>query len=166
MKPATCPRCDAPLAGTEKACPQCGRPVAAGPALASVATKPKNCPICKLPLYNANISGNPMLHCAECKGVGMERDSMMKLQPYGAKEIELSAEERSYKRPQFFEPRKRPPFLICPFCSKRMNEAKLGPVATDLCEACDSLWLEGPRLKSFDEMVGPYKWRMVNKKKR
>ncbi len=105
-----------------------------------------------------------MLHCAECKGVAIGRESMMKLQPYGPKAIELSAEERDYKRPQFFEPRKKPPFLICPLCSKRMAETKLGPLAVDLCGECDALWLDGAKVKGLEELIGPYKWRMAKKK--
>jgi Zn-finger nucleic acid-binding protein len=126
---------------------------------------PKTCPTCKLPLYPAEITGQPLEHCAECQGLVIGRDAMMKLQPHGPKTIELSAAERDYKRPPFFEPRKKPPFLICPLCGKRMAESKLGPVAVDLCQSCQALWLDGPKTEGFNDLIGPYKWRITNDKK-
>jgi Zn-finger nucleic acid-binding protein len=155
----TCPRCDTALQGNEKVCPQCKKPLTAS-TLASVAAKEIPCPICKLKLYSAHIVEAELLHCAECQGSALTREAMMKLQPYGAKEIQIGADERDYKRPPFFEPRKKPPFLICPFCSKRMKENKLGPMQVDLCESCHAVWLEASKGERLNDLIGPYKWRM------
>lgn len=107
----------------------------------------------------------PAIHCAECKGLGVKRESMMKLQAYGPKELAISPEERAYKRPQFFEPRQKPPFLICPFCKKRMKAASLSKAAVDLCEACGAIWLEGDKIEAFNDLLGPYKWKVSKDKK-
>ncbi len=159
----SCPRCDTPLTGSEAACPGCKRPLA-GPALAGAPAKKINCPVCKLPLYAASVVDQPALHCAECQGLAIERDPMMKLQPHGAKTLALSPEERGYRRPPYFEPRKKPPFLICPFCSKRMKEEKLGQTPVDLCEACHALWIDAPKMPKFSDLIGPYKWKMSKSK--
>jgi Zn-finger nucleic acid-binding protein len=132
--------------------------------LAGAPGKPVPCPICKLPLFPAQLGGQEMLHCAECKGNAFKREALMKLQPHGEKTLDTGPEARAYKRPPFFEPRKKPPFLICPFCVKRMKETKLGPANVDLCESCQSLWLDGPKLGQLNELIGPYKWRMSKAK--
>jgi Zn-finger nucleic acid-binding protein len=154
-----CPRCGEALQGTEAKCPKCGRPLAA-PALASTPSKAPACPVCKLAAYAAAIDGQEALHCAECQGLGLRREALMKLQPYGKKELQTGAEERDYRRPPFFEPRKKPPFLICPFCGKRMGPVKLGKTELDQCEKCDALWLEGPKLPQLADLIGPYKSRL------
>lgn len=159
-----CPRCDISLTGAEISCPQC-RFVLGGTKLASAVGDKPVCPICKLPIYDAAISGLAVAHCAECKGMGIKREIMMKIQAFGPKEIMIGLEERGYKRPQFFEPRQKPPFLICPFCKKRMKENVLAKVSVDLCEACGALWLDGPKTELLNEILGPYKWRMSKDKK-
>jgi Zn-finger nucleic acid-binding protein len=123
------------------------------------------CPICKIPAYEAGFAGQAALHCAECKGLGLKRESMMKLQPYGTKDILLGLDERQHKRPPYFEPRQKPPFLICPFCKKRMKAVTLGRFPADLCEACGSLWLEEGKLPYINDMLGPYKWKVSKEKK-
>jgi len=123
------------------------------------------CPICKIPAYEADFGGQPGVHCAECKGVGLKRESMMRLQPYGPKEIILGVAERQHKRPPYFEPRQKPPFLICPFCKKRMKALTFGKFPADLCEDCGALWLEEGKLPYLNDMLGPYKWKVSKDKK-
>jgi hypothetical protein len=117
-------------------------------------------------MYPATVGDQALLHCAECGGTAYGRDSLMKLQPHGPKAIELSPDERSCKRPPFFEPRKKPPFLICPLCGKKMKEEKLAGGPVDLCGACNALWLDGPKIERLSELIGPYKWKIANAKKR
>jgi Zn-finger nucleic acid-binding protein len=131
-----CPRCDQPLEGPEKICPGCGRPLVKTGGLASVPVKAVSCPICKIPLYPAALDNHEILHCAECGGLGITREVMMKLQPQLKTEIQKGTEERNHKTPPYFEPRKKPPFLICPFCVKRMVTLKLGKTELDQCEKC------------------------------
>ncbi|MGH7739135.1 MAG: zf-TFIIB domain-containing protein [bacterium] len=162
--PKSCPRCDTSLAGGEKVCPQC-RLALIGASLVGRPIEKSVCPICKIPVYEAALSEFPILHCAECKGVGVKRESMMKLQAYGPKEIKTGAEEKTYKRSAFFETRQRPPFLICPFCKKRMKSVSLSKMNVDLCESCDSIWLEDSRMEDFNDLLGPYKWKVSREKK-
>jgi hypothetical protein len=89
---------------------------------------------------------------------------MMKLQPQGEKQIQIGAEERNHKTPAFFEPRQKPPFLICPFCGKRMEALKLGKTELDQCEKCCGIWLEGPKLETLPDVLGPYKLRVSKPK--
>ena len=158
-----CPRCDQPLTGAEKVCPSCRKPLVKTEGLASVGAKGPLCPICKISLYPASLDSLEVVHCAECGGVGVPRDGMMKLQPQGKKEIQIGPEERGHKTPSFFEPRKKPPFLICPFCSKRMEAVKFGKIELDICGKCAGLWLEGPKLGLFQDIIGPYKWKAIKK---
>ena len=158
-----CPRCDKPLNGTEQICPGCGRPLAKTTGLAG-ASKEVPCPICKIPLYPATLDAQEILHCAECEGLGVRRETMMKLQPQGKKEVQIGVEERRHKTPAYFEPRKKPPFLICPFCGKRMETLKLGKTELDQCEKCGGIWLEGPKLETLQEIIGPYKFRVSKSK--
>jgi cytochrome c1 len=90
---------------------------------------------------------------------------MMKLQPYGPKETVLGADERLHKRPPFFEPRQKPPFLICPFCKKRMKALTFGKFPADLCEVCGALWLEEGKMPYMNDVLGPYKWKVSKEKK-
>ncbi len=136
-----------------------GLKLAAGPGARAV------CPLCKLPLYEAVLADLPVFHCAECKGMGLRREVMMKLRPDGPKKIEIGAEERAYKRPPYFEPRAKPPFLICPACKKRMKATTLAKRAVDLCETCGALWLEEPQTESLNDMLAPFKWKVSKEKK-
>ena len=162
--PLKCPRCDQPLVGTESTCPGCGRPLAKTGGLASVTPKTVSCPVCKIPLYPATLDSQEVLHCAECGGLGISREAMMKLQPQGKKEIQEGGEERNHETPAFFEPRQKPPFLICPFCSKRMEAVKLGKTELDQCGKCGAIWLEGPKQGMLPEIIGPYKFRVSKSK--
>lgn len=158
-----CPRCDHPLNGAEPNCPGCGRPLGKKTGLVG-ALKVAPCPICKIPLYHATLDDQEVLHCAECKGIGIRREAMMKLQSQGNKEVQIGAEERQHKTPAYFEPRQKPPFLICPFCAKRMEALKLGKTELNQCEKCGSLWLEEPKLGTLPEIIGPYKFRISQSK--
>ncbi len=161
---AKCPRCDQPLNGTERVCPACRLPLAKTGGLASVSAKTVSCPICKISVYTAALDTQEVLHCAECEGLGIRREVMMKLQPQGKKELQTGTEERNHKTPPFFEPRKKPPFLICPFCGKRMETVKLGKTELDQCEKCGGIWMEGPKLEMLQEIIGPYKFRVSKSK--
>jgi len=83
----------------------------------------------------------------------------MKLAPHGAKEVTIGPEELNYKRPTYFEPREKPPFLVCPFCRKKMKAAAFGKSKPDLCGDCSALWLDGPDPSALNEVLGPYKWK-------
>ncbi|MGH7441590.1 MAG: zf-TFIIB domain-containing protein [bacterium] len=130
--------------------------------LASVPAPKRNCPICKIQFYPASLAGQELWHCAECNGTAWPRPSMMKLRPEEAKQpLQTGDLERAHKTPPYFTPRQKPPFLICPLCSKRMKETKVATVPVDICEKCSCLWLDGPKLAKFDALLGPYKWKMT-----
>jgi Zn-finger nucleic acid-binding protein len=149
------------LTGGEQVCPSCHRPLGKPATSTGILAKPVPCPICKIPVYPAALDNHEVIHCAECEGLGVRREVMMKLQPQGKKEIQIGAEEKAHKTPAFFEPRQKPPFLICPFCSKRMAGVKLGKIELDQCEKCGSIWLEGPKLGTLQDIIGPYKWKAI-----
>jgi Zn-finger nucleic acid-binding protein len=127
--------------------------------LASLPTPEVKCPVCKIAAYTAKLAGEDVLHCAECGGTALKRESMMKLQPGGPKELVKSAEERAHKTPPYFEKRQKPPIMACPYCGKRCKEEKLGPMAVDICEKCSSLWLDGKKIEHLADIIGPYKWK-------
>jgi Zn-finger nucleic acid-binding protein len=158
-----CPRCDAPLAGGEKNCPQCGKPFSAPVGL--VGGKPLTCPICKIPAYPSLMAGQDILHCAECGGTAYARETLSKMQPGGPKEIQIGEAERGHQTPPYFEPREKPPFLICPFCGKRMEEKKLAKISVDICKECRALWLDGEKYKFMNDLLGPYKWQTLSESK-
>jgi Zn-finger nucleic acid-binding protein len=162
--PAKCPRCDQSLTGSEQICPGCRRPLAKTDGLISAPVKAASCPVCKIPVYPAILNTLEILHCAECEGLAIRREMMMKIQPQGKKEIQIGPEERNHKTPPFFEPRQKPPFLICPFCGKRMEALKLGKTELDQCEKCGGVWLEGPKLEMLQDIIGPYKYRVSKPK--
>ena len=155
--PSNCPRCDAALKGTETACPACKRPLTAGPA--PVGAIEIKCPVCKIKTYAGTLGDQEVIHCAECEGTGIKREAMMKFQPGGPKEFVKGPEEREHVKPPYFEKRNKPPFLICPFCGKKMKAEKLGPMNIDQCEKCSALWLEGAKAKHLNDLIGPYKWK-------
>ena len=159
MPPTHCSRCDTLLKPTDTACPNCKKPV-----MASVPAAVIKCPICKIPAYTGEFAGQQAVHCAECEGYGVRREAMMKLQPGGPKEFVKSMEERNHVKPPYFEKRQKPPFLICPFCGKRMKEDKLGPMKVEICEKCTALWLDGGKMIHINELIGPYKWRAAKKR--
>jgi len=128
----------------------------------TLASVPVPCPICKIPIYPALLGGQEAIHCAECGGTGLKKESLAKLMPHGPKELVKGPEEEAHKTPPFFEPRQKPPFLICPFCGKRMKEKKLGPVACDVCEKCKALWMDGQKSKHLNDILGPYKWQSLS----
>lgn len=131
-------------------------------ALASVPPQKRNCPVCKIPFYPASLAGQELWHCAECDGTAWSRPTLMKLRPDEAHGvIQVGDLERGHRTPPYFTPRQKAPFLICPLCSKRMKEAKIAAVSVDICEKCSCLWLDGPKLAKFGDLLGPYKWRMT-----
>jgi ribosomal protein L37AE/L43A len=89
----------------------------------------------------------------------------MGLRPQGKKEIQVGPKERDHQTPLFFEPREKPPFLLCPFCVQRMETVRLGKTKVDQCEKCGSVWLEEPKLKMLQVLLRFYKYRMSGPKK-
>jgi Zn-finger nucleic acid-binding protein len=162
MGPSRCPRCDSELNGTEKFCPNCKK-VLVGMTQPLSNEKPVNCPVCKLPVYKAKMAGRDIFHCAECGGSAYSREMLMKLQALDSKAIDISPQERDYRKPPFFEKREKPPFLICPYCGKKMTSKKLGQMTIDMCEECKAVWLDSGKEKHINDMMGSYKMQMLNK---
>ncbi|MFP4467201.1 MAG: zf-TFIIB domain-containing protein [Candidatus Goldiibacteriota bacterium] len=135
------------------------------PAAAADLSRFSKCPVCKIPIYPAHINGHFVLHCEECEGTAVPKEALMKLQAMETKRIERSPVSGEHIKPPYFEPRSKPPFLICPLCGKKMEEQKFGPLSADKCSKCGSLWLESGKEKHLNEILGPYKSRMLNKSK-
>ncbi len=120
------------------------------------------CPVCKIPAYPYKINTYNVIHCEECEGTAVPKDVMMKLQPPEPKKMIRSEISRLHIRPPYFEPRDKPPFLICPFCMKKMIDTKLGPMNVDICEKCGAIWLERGKEKHLNQILGPYKMKRLN----
>ncbi|HDQ25455.1 MAG TPA: hypothetical protein ENN43_01755 [bacterium] len=158
-----CERCDAQLGEGDKRCPNCNKLISEQvEGLAAVPEKPVNCPVCKIPAYKASLSGREIIHCAECGGAALRKELIMKLRPNEAVKLAIGPEERDYRRPPFFEKRDKPPFLICPYCMKKMEEKKFGEMSVDMCEKCGALWLDGGKLNHIGKILAPYKMRAVS----
>jgi Zn-finger nucleic acid-binding protein len=120
----------------------------------------RTCPICKITIYRATLAERELLLCEECHGTAWPRETLMKTQPQDAAlPIVRGPEGEAHKTPPYFTPRQKPPFLICPFCQKRMKEEKLAGGPVDICEKCTCLWLDGPKNARFKDLLGPYKWK-------
>jgi Zn-finger nucleic acid-binding protein len=124
-----------------------------------------NCPICKIPIYDAEIAELPILHCAECEGTAYKRETLMRFQPADKKEVKIGVMEKDHQTPPYFEARDRPPFLVCPFCLKRMEQKRLGQMMADICQECRAVWLEGEKSNHINDMLGPYKAQTMSQAK-
>lgn len=133
------------------------------PATLSILPNPV-CPVCKLPVYNAKFDGLGAFYCAECNGLAVPRDTMMKMRPGGKKPVEPAPEAADYRKPPFFEKREKPPFLICPFCGKKMETKKFGQMSLEVCEKCSSLWFDPGKELHVNDILGSYKMKMLNAK--
>ncbi|MCE5301223.1 MAG: hypothetical protein LLG37_10190, partial [Spirochaetia bacterium] len=115
-----------------------------------------------IPIYPARMAGHDILHCAECEGTAYKREVLMKMQALEAKKLEIGDDERNHRTPPFFEKREKPPFLICPYCGKKMAAKKLGPMQVDMCTGCSALFLDGVKYKQIGEILGSYKMAIMN----
>jgi len=121
-----------------------------------------NCPVCKIPIYPAKLNSYAVFHCEECEGTAVSKEALMKLQQTDVKKIVKSELSRGHVTPPYFEPRDKPPFLICVFCGKKMPETKLGGMAVDMCEKCGSLWFDRGKEKHINAILGPYKMKRLD----
>ncbi len=127
----------------------------------------RTCPICKIAIYPAQLAGRELFLCEECHGTAWPKETMMKTLPQEAtQDIQRGSESKAHKTPAYFTPRQKPPFLICPLCQKRMKEEKLAGGPVDICEKCACLWLDGPKLARFKDLLGPFKWKTLKDKER
>jgi len=160
-----CPRCDEPLKGEEKFCPNCKHVLTSYDQPVGVGPKLTNCPVCKLPIYPGKMGSFDILHCAECGSTAYKKEVLMKMQAGDAKAITTGPLEDNYIRPPFFEKREKPPFLICPFCGKKMTSKKIGQMTVDMCEACSALFLDSGKEKHINDLLGSYKMKVLNNSK-
>jgi len=140
-------------------CPVCKQSTAAD-AILDLRRLP-NCPICKIPIYPAKINIHSVYHCEECEGTAISKEVMMKLQPMEPKKLIRSQLAREHIRPPYFEPRDKPPFLICPFCMKKMKETKFTNMTVDICEKCGAVWFDAGKEKHINEILGSYKLKRL-----
>jgi len=157
-----CPRCDNELIGEEKFCPNCRHVLAAAATPVGIGAKLTNCPICKLSIYPAKMGKYEILHCAECEGTAYKKEVLMKMQAMDPKKIETGELESSHVTPPYFEKREKPPFLICPFCGKKMPSKKIGQMQVDICDECGAVFLDSGKEKHINDLLGPYKRYMMN----
>ncbi|MBP7791857.1 MAG: zf-TFIIB domain-containing protein [Candidatus Goldbacteria bacterium] len=140
-------------------CPICRQSTAAD-AVLDLRRLP-DCPVCKIPIYPAKINGHSVYHCEECEGTAISKETMMKLQPMEPKKLIRSELVKEHVRPPYFEPREKPPFLICPFCRKKMIETKFTNMTVDVCEKCGAVWFDAGKEKHINEILGSYKMKRL-----
>ena len=158
----SCPRCGEAVPADKNVCPNCKKIITSQPQTAGVGPKLSNCPVCKLSIYPAKMGKYDILHCAECGSTAYKKEVLMKMQPLDPKKVEVSDMERGHVTPVFFEKREKPPFLICPFCMKKMSAIKLGQMQVDMCEECKAVFLDEGKEKHINDMLGPYKMKLLN----
>ena len=161
-RPRKCPNCSTIVAPKERQCPRCKQHISLS--FDGVSEKLTNCPVCKIPIYPAAMAGFEILHCAECEGTAYKREMIMRIQPTDSKAIAIGEMEREHVTPPYFEPRDKPPFLICPFCGKKMQEKKMGQMSVDICGKCGAVFMERGKEKHINEITGPYKSQALKSK--
>ncbi len=143
-------------------CPVC-RQSTAPDAIPDIRRLP-DCPVCKIPIYPAKINTHSVYHCEECEGTSVSKEVMMKLQPMEPKKLIPSQLAKEHVRPPYFEPRDKPPFLICPFCRKKMLETKFTNMTVDVCEKCGAVWFDSGKEKHINEILGSYKMKRLKER--
>jgi len=156
-----CPRCGENVPVDKNICPNCKKIfLKTGPA--STPQKLTDCPICKIPIYPGKMNEFDILHCAECGGTAYKREVLMKMRANDEKKLETGEQEKEHQTPPYFEKRDRPPFLICPYCGKKMETKRLGPMQVDVCGECKALFLDGDKYRHINAILGAYKLSMMN----
>jgi Zn-finger nucleic acid-binding protein len=125
-----------------------------------------DCPVCKIPIYPAKINTHNVYHCEECGGTAISKEVMMKLQPMEPKKLIKSWLAKEHVRPPYFEPRDKPPFLICPYCRKKMIETKFTSMTVDVCEKCWAVWFDAGKEKHINAILGLYKMKRLKETER
>lgn len=144
-------------------CPVC-RQSTANDAIVDLRRLP-DCPVCKIPIYPAKINIHNIYHCEECEGSAVSKEVMMKLQPMEPKKLIKSQLAKEHVRPPYFELRDKPPFLICPYCRKKMEETKFSAMIVDICEKCGAVWFDAGKEKYINEILGSYKMKRLKESK-
>jgi len=156
-----CPKCSAVNAPAARECVRCRQQLN----IIQAASSPVKveCPVCKIPMYPGTLAGFEIYHCAECGSTCYKKESLTRMMPQDEKTFTRGDAERGHVRPPYFEKRERPPFLICPYCRKKMESRKTGPMQADICAECSAVFLDSGKEKHLSEMLGPYKSFIMNR---
>jgi Zn-finger nucleic acid-binding protein len=157
-----CPRCGEQIPEGKTVCPNCKKIISETKDSLVTRGVKAVCPVCKIPIYPARLGTYEILHCAECGSTAYKREVLMKMQALEPKQLATGDEEANHITPPYFEKRDKPPFLICPYCGKKMQGKKLGPMQVDICEECRALFLDGEKYKHINDLLGPYKMQAMN----
>lgn len=156
-----CPKCAAINPKAARECVRCRQQLNLIQAASAVIKV--ECPVCKIPMYPGRMAGFEVYHCAECGSTCYKKESLLRIMPQDSKVFERGDAERSHVKPPYFEKRERPPFLICPFCRKKMETKKTGPMQIDVCTECNAVFLDSGKEKYLSDMLGPYKSFIMNR---
>ena len=97
------------------------------------------CPLCRVPLVQADFAKIPLLYCTECHGLLMPMNELIPVLDQARSDDTKAAVQNPPDRGDL----KR--VVQCPKCNRRMDThfyAGPGNVIVDTCDDCSLLWLD------------------------
>lgn len=120
------------------------------------------CPLCRLPLSEAVILGQSLLHCPNCRGSLIASETFLFLVAH----LRLKPGERPFP-PRQFEQAELSRAIDCPLCSRRMDThpyAGPGNIVIDNCPGCSVNWIDSQELRRVaaapDSSPNPDAWKI------
>ena len=154
-----CPACGAEMAWIANRhhfrCAYCGRfefPEETGDGV-SVLSEPfgGSCPVCQLPLQAAEIEGESVGYCGQCRGF------LTSLTAFGRIVTQRRAKHGpNERRADPFDPEELRRVLNCPHCRGHMEAHPYfggGNAVVDTCDRCNLIWLDAGELAVIERYV-------------
>lgn len=109
-----------------------------------------NCPLCKVPMQQINISGVVIDECDNCHGLWFDSHELSRLDELH----EGSGEDldRILSYPRAGDSRREP--LTCPRCTMKMKQRNYfyrSGINIDECYGCGGIWLDAGELRAIRE---------------
>ena len=99
-----------------------------------------DCPVCQVPLVTASVSGVPILHCSNCRGVLIHQESFV----FVVRCLRTRASGPP-GTPRLLNPEELKRETDCPRCRRQMDTHPYygpGNVVIDVCTHCAIIWLD------------------------
>lgn len=127
------------------------------------ASTDRNCPVCREPLSEAALLGQPILHCPKCLGSLIPAETFVFLVAH----LRLKKDGTPYP-PRCIEPAELERVLHCPKCGGRMDThpyAGPGNIVIDNCPGCSVNWVDAQELRrvaaAADGSPNPDAWKSL-----